>query len=333
MTLVYGVAQAAFVAGKAWAPDQTVLWSTVLLVLVLGVGLLWGGTEVVLGRKPPEWTWFGASLVTGPAAGLLTWILLALFVDQTGVADLSGALFGRAPATVLMVLGSATLGSRLGWLSLRRRGEGADDPALDTDEAPDAEPTPVTTAAGVAPAPRLPRETTERVAARRGGARGARGPEVGAGGSGAGLGTGLGAGSGAAASAAGPADRADRGAGTAPGGAPGRSGPSRRRSRPSPTTTEPGTAPAAAAAAVGSPAHPDESPSPWAGGRRSGGRPDGPGDEYAPPVVAVLPTSEAPPHLRDRAAEAPATGDEHDAEADTSGRSRLRRFGMRRPGR
>ena len=139
MAAVYGVAQAAFVAARSWAPDSTTLWSGIVLAVVLAVGVAWAGSEVVLGRRPEEWTWFRAALAAAPAAGLLSWILLALFVDASGVADLGAALVGRATFTALLVLASATVGSRLGWLALRRRGVGDDDPELDRDETdPDA---------------------------------------------------------------------------------------------------------------------------------------------------------------------------------------------------
>ncbi len=134
LTAVYGVAQAAFVALRSLSPDLMTLWSVLLLAAVLAVGILWVGAEVVLDRHPPEWSWFFAALAAAPAAGLLSWLLLALFVDDTGVADLGSALVGRAAFTALLVLVSVGIGSRLGWLSLRRHGEGADDPALDADD-------------------------------------------------------------------------------------------------------------------------------------------------------------------------------------------------------
>ncbi|WP_433787992.1 hypothetical protein ACQPX6_14380 [Actinomycetospora sp. CA-101289] len=132
--VVFGVAQTLFVALRSWSPDLLRLWSILLLVLVLAVVIVWAGAEVVLDRRPPEWSWFGAALAAAPGAGLLSWILLALFVDDTGVADLQAALVGRASFTALLILGGAVIGSRLGWLSLRRHGEGDDDPALDADD-------------------------------------------------------------------------------------------------------------------------------------------------------------------------------------------------------
>ncbi|MFC5138698.1 hypothetical protein ACFPK1_10685 [Actinomycetospora rhizophila] len=134
LTVVYGVAQALFVALRSWSPDLMRLWSVVLLLVVVAVVIGWVGTEIVLDRRPPEWTWFLAALAGAPAAGLLSWILLALLVDGTGVADLQAALVGRASFTALLVLASVFVGNRLGWLSLRRHGEGADDPMLDADD-------------------------------------------------------------------------------------------------------------------------------------------------------------------------------------------------------
>lgn len=134
MTAVYGVGQAVFVTARSFAPDLVTLWTLLLFGVLLAVGIVWAGAEVVLGRRPEEWTWFRAALAAAPAAGLLSWMLLALFVDGTGVADLGPALVGRAAFTALLVMLSAFVGSRLGWLSLRRRGEGEDDPMLDRDE-------------------------------------------------------------------------------------------------------------------------------------------------------------------------------------------------------
>ena len=110
------------------------LWSILLLLVVVAVVIGWVGAEIVLDRRPPEWTWFITALATAPAAGLLSWILLASFVDDTGVADLQAALVGRASFTALLILAAVFIGSRLGWLSMRRHGEGADDPMLDADD-------------------------------------------------------------------------------------------------------------------------------------------------------------------------------------------------------
>src|SRR4051794_36633302 len=170
MTLLYGVVQTLFVALSSRLVNLTLLWSVLLLGLVLLVGLVWGGAEVIADRVPPEWTWLKASLVTGPAAGLPGWILLLSFVDAVGVEDLGASLVGRASFTVLLVLASVSVGSRLGWLSLRRSGDprADQDPGADVDEP--AEPgvgSPTTWSGDAGATPVLPASTAERVAARR----------------------------------------------------------------------------------------------------------------------------------------------------------------------
>ncbi|MEJ2870186.1 hypothetical protein WCD74_20620 [Actinomycetospora sp. OC33-EN08] len=170
MTLLHGVAQTAFVALSSRFVSLSLLWTLLLLGGLLLLGLVWGGAEVIADRMPPEWTWLKASLAAGPAAGLLSWILLGLFVDATGVEDLGAALVGRASFTVLLILGSVSLGARFGWMSLRR----ADDPRADQDPgadvdlpAEDAPDSPSTAAGEASGPPVLPESTTEKVASRR----------------------------------------------------------------------------------------------------------------------------------------------------------------------
>ncbi|MFC5064301.1 hypothetical protein, partial [Actinomycetospora atypica] len=170
MTLLYGVGQTVFVALSSRYVSLSLLWTVLLLGLLLLVGLVWAGAEVIADRIPPEWTWVKASLAAGPGAGLLTWILLALFVDATGVEDLGAALVGRASFTILLVLVSTALGARFGWLSLRRSDDprADQDPAADVDLAAEDAPAAPTTVAGAPAAPPvLPESTTEKVASRR----------------------------------------------------------------------------------------------------------------------------------------------------------------------
>ncbi|GAA4824236.1 hypothetical protein GCM10023201_07890 [Actinomycetospora corticicola] len=174
MTVLYGAGQTTFVALSSRFVSLSLLWTLLLLGVLLLVGLVWGGAEVIADRMPPEWTWLKASLAAGPAAGLLTWILLASFVDATGVEDLGAALVGRASFTILLILASVSLGARFGWLSLRRADDprADDDPGADVDlpagDAPDA---PSTVAGTSDEPPVLPASTTEKVAARRAGGR------------------------------------------------------------------------------------------------------------------------------------------------------------------
>jgi hypothetical protein len=294
MTLLYGVGQTAFVALSSRFVDQTLLWTILLLGLLLLVGLVWGGAEVIADRIPPEWTWLKASLATGPAAGLLTWVLLALFVDSVGVEDLGSALVGRASFTVLLVLASVSLGSRFGWISLRRSGDprAADDPGADVDEPVGEDAIPSTRAGEAGGAPVLPASTAERVAARR-----ARRLE----------------------------EREAREAGRAP-ETPAPAGPAPARPSPAPAASRRsgsrGDDPARVPFGGGPFGETPSSPTPAA--RDSG---------YASPVVAVLPPVTPLPAQADGTTGSRAGHGDADGDADDQPRStRRRRFGLRRPG-
>ena len=313
MTLLYGVGQTVFVALSSRLVNLTPLWSALLLGVLLLVGLVWAGAEVIADRVPPEWTWLKASLVTGPAAGLLSWILLLSFVDSVGVEDLGAALVGRASFTVLLVLVSVSVGSRLGWLSLRRSGDprADEDPGADVDRPVEHGAGATTTRSGEAGAPPvIAASTAERVAARR-----ARRVQ----------------------------EREQREAGVVPGspspGSPVVPAPA-RPAAPSPT---PARAPAAARSrrsgargddpvrvpfGTGPFADPPSSPTPAAPAPSAGG-----GGGYASPVVAVLPPVTPLPASADRAGTSDA--DDHEDHDETGGRRTgggRRRFGLRRPG-
>jgi hypothetical protein len=300
MTLLYGVGQTAFVALSSSFVDQTLLWTILLLGVLLLIGLVWGGAEVIADRVPPEWTWIKASLATGPAAGLLTWALLALFVDSVGVEDLSSALVGRASFTVLLVLASVSLGSWFGWLSLRRSGDprADQDPGADVDEPVGEDAVPTTRAGEPGAAPALPASTAERVAARR--ARRLSEREA----------------------------REAREAGDAPATpSPATASPaSPAPARPSPApssrrTGGRGDDPARIPFGGGPFGDPPSAPTP---------APSGAG--YASPVVAVLPPVTPLPDQGERAAGSDASGSPDDDAADHPRGGSRRRFGLRRPG-
>ena len=302
MTLLYGVGQTLFVALSSRLVDLTLLWSCLLLGVLLLVGLVWGGAEVIADRVPPEWTWLKASLVTGPAAGLLSWILLLSFVDAVGVEDLGASLVGRASFTVLLVLVSTSVGSRLGWLSLRRSGDprAEFDPGADVDEpAPDGVGAATTWSGDAGATPVLPASTAERVAARR-----ARRLE----------------------------ERERREAGETPVAAPSPAPAPARRAAPSPVSRTRrsgarGDDPVRVPFGTGPFADPPSSPTP------ASPAPSGGGSGYASPVVAVLPPVTPLPSQADRPAATDA--DDHDEHDESDGRRTgggRRRFGLRRPG-
>lgn len=122
LAVAYGLGQAGFVALRAALPDAVTWWSALLIGVLVLAGVLWAGAEVVLDRRPPEWTWFRAALATGPAAGVLSWALVALAVDASGAEDLGAALLGRAAFTAVLVLVSAAVGSALGRVATDRVG-------------------------------------------------------------------------------------------------------------------------------------------------------------------------------------------------------------------
>jgi hypothetical protein len=356
LTVVYGVAQAAFVALRSFSPDLMTLWSILLLAVVLAVGILWVGAEVVLDRQPPEWSWFFAALAAAPGAGLLSWILLALFVDDTGVADLGSALVGRASFTALLVLASVGVGSRLGWLSLRRHGEGANDPALDADDDEVARQAALDRAGPTEPATlsratRAPRESRaapapapREMAGQEMAGREMSGPTV------AGVRTPVRRGrpepaveererlpeasrlaGERRASRVRPATETD--ATPAPVAATSPFGPASAPAADDPGVTES----TVAASAPAEPAPDERSGSRREGSRHEGSRPGGrtpePAPEsLAPPVVAVLPTTELPmlpvQTPPDRAA-TPAEPEPEPAPAEPA--ALRRRFGLRRP--
>jgi hypothetical protein len=299
MTLLYGVGQTLFVALSSWYVGLSLLWSVVLLGVLLLIGLVWGGAEVIADRVPPEWTWLKAAFVTGPAAGLLSWILLTLFVDSVGIEDLSSALVGRASFTVLLVLLSVSVGSRLGWLSLRR----SDDPRADQDPNADSDEGGevyggTTTASGEAgAAPVLPASTADRVAARRARRRAEQ-----------------------AAAASGTPETADPGTPTA---APSRPAPSRTRSRrPAARGDDPIRVPFGSGPFADPPSSPTPAATPSSETAGSSG--------YASPVVAVLPPVTPLPSTTDRAEDS-GDGDEDEGSGGRRTGGSRRRFGLRRP--
>ena len=314
MTLLYGVGQTVFVALSSRLVNLTPVWSALLLGVLLLVGLVWAGAEVIADRVPPEWTWLKASLVTGPAAGLLSWILLLSFVDSVGVEDLGAALVGRASFTVLLVLASVSVGSRLGWLSLRRSGDprADEDPGADVD-APDEDGAgAVTTRSGEAGAPPvIAASTAERVAARR--ARRVQEREQ--------REAGVVPGSPSPGSPVVPAPARPAAPSPAPSRAPAAARPRRSGARGDDPVRVPfGTGPFADPPSSPTPA---ASPAPSAGG----------GGGYASPVVAVLPPVTPLPAPADHAGASDT--DDHEDHDESGGRRAgggRRRFGLRRPG-
>lgn len=228
--------------------------------------------------------------------------LLALLVDDTGVADLQAALFGRASFVALLILAAVFVGSRLGWLSLRRHGEGADDPMLDADDDEVARQAAIDRADGTS----SPADERAAAAARAAAKVGVR-P--------------------AAAATAGPSVAGVR--------TPGRRAPERaaaagpeiaERERMPEAPRLAGSRRASTVRAAGAPAEPVSSPfGPEATTPSPRRRSDVP-ESLEPPVVAVLPSFPRPGGRLDPTGEQPVVDADHEPAEPPR-----RRFGLRRP--
>jgi hypothetical protein len=78
-----------------------------------------------------------ACLIAGWGAAVLGVIGKSVFVDQTGVAELGGALTGGAAFTALLVLIPAAIGLAAGrWITVPRPGQTADDTEDEDEDEP-----------------------------------------------------------------------------------------------------------------------------------------------------------------------------------------------------
>jgi hypothetical protein len=119
-------------------PTARTTFEAIMLGVLVGVAAVWGAIDTA--RDVPERgkVWLIAALVAGWGAAILGIVGKSIFVDQTGVADLGGALTGGAAFTALLVLVPACLGFLAGrWIRVPGRAR-AD--AETESEAPDVEP-------------------------------------------------------------------------------------------------------------------------------------------------------------------------------------------------
>ncbi|SEP43687.1 hypothetical protein SAMN04489732_10983 [Amycolatopsis saalfeldensis] len=136
MAVVHAAAMTLLAKWSVFHPtDQTVITSLTLAVLV-GVAALWSAIDGWRDRPDRGRAWFIAALVTGLAGGVLYVIGRAIFVDQTGVAELKSALTGGAAFSALLVLVPAGLGLFVGSRIRRpRRTDAGEDEVLEPDES------------------------------------------------------------------------------------------------------------------------------------------------------------------------------------------------------
>ncbi len=106
-------------------PTSRTVFEAIMLGVLVGVAAVWGAVDTW--RDVPERgrVWLIAALITGWGAAILGLVGKSIFVDQTGVAELGGALTGGAAFTALLVLVPACIGFLAGrWIRVPR---GADE--------------------------------------------------------------------------------------------------------------------------------------------------------------------------------------------------------------
>ena len=127
MAVLHGVALTLLAKYAVYHPtDQTLVVALALAVLV-GAAALWSAVDAWRDLPDRGRAWFIAALVTGVVSGILYVVGRAVFVDQTGVSELGGALTGGAAFSALLVLIPAGLGLFVGGRIGRSRPAGEDD--------------------------------------------------------------------------------------------------------------------------------------------------------------------------------------------------------------
>lgn len=110
-------------------PTSRTLFEAITLGVLVGVAAVWGAVDRWRGVEDAGRSWLIASLVAGWGAAVLGVIGKSVFVDQTGVADLGGALTGGAAFTALLVLVPAAIGLGAGNWIRASRATGSEDSA------------------------------------------------------------------------------------------------------------------------------------------------------------------------------------------------------------
>lgn len=156
MAVLHGVALTLLAKYAVYHPtDQTLVTSLALAVLV-GAAALWSALDAWRDLVDRGRAWFIAALVTGVVSGILYVIGRAVFVDQTGVSELGGALTGGAAFSALLVLVPAGLGLFVGGRIGRSRPSESEDDGEVASPAPSPVPRPRRRvgASGEEPSPR-----------------------------------------------------------------------------------------------------------------------------------------------------------------------------------
>jgi hypothetical protein len=149
MAVVHAVAETLRAGFGVQHPTSRTLFEAITLGVLVGVAAVWGAVDKWRGLEDAGRTWLIASLVAGWGSAVLGVIGKSVFVDQSGVADLGGALTGGAAFTALLVIIPAAIGLGAGnWIRKTRAvtdHESDDDDEADysddaSDDARDEEP-------------------------------------------------------------------------------------------------------------------------------------------------------------------------------------------------
>src|SRR4051812_21703202 len=142
MAVLHGVALTLLAKYAVYHPtDQTLVTSLALAVLV-GAAALWSALDAWRGLVDRGRAWFVAALVAGVVSGILYVIGRAVFVDQTGVSELGGALTGGAAFSALLVLVPAGLGLFVGGRIGRAEPADSEADSEEAREVPSPSPSP-----------------------------------------------------------------------------------------------------------------------------------------------------------------------------------------------
>jgi hypothetical protein len=143
MAVVHAVAETVRADFGVQHPTSRTLFEALTLGVLVGVAAVWGAVDRWRGVEDAGRTWLIASLVAGWGAAVLGVVGKSVFVDQTGVADLGGALTGGAAFTALLVLVPAAIGLGAGtWIRSSRPAPEDDDHDEDEDEDAPSEAVP-----------------------------------------------------------------------------------------------------------------------------------------------------------------------------------------------
>jgi hypothetical protein len=114
MAVLHGVALTLLAKYAVYHPTDQALATSLALAVLVGAAALWSALDAWRDVPDRGRAWFIAALVAGVVSGILYVIGRAVFVDQTGVSELGGALTGGAAFSALLVLVPAGLGLFVG---------------------------------------------------------------------------------------------------------------------------------------------------------------------------------------------------------------------------